>query len=262
MDISIITPSYKRKKFLVQLYNNLSPFIKKYNFEWIVCLENEDKESISYLETIQSKKIRYIAGNFMNGATAFSNGLEIAKGKYINYHGDDDLKTENFFSILENVPSNYDFIHSRCEYVNNTGYIRNISSYIKRLFLKNFNYSNLKLINFIMTPALVVRKNFFKSINGLDPRYKFANDYHAWLQILNKGKFLYIDLLSTKAFYSTQTATGSFQFSRIKELSRISYNYNKKNLIMLTISYFFLILILLFNLTKLFDFKNFFIKRF
>ena len=262
MDISIITPSYNRKKFLVQLYNNLSPFILKYNFEWIVCLENDDIESINYLETIKSEKIRYIAGNFTNGATAFSNGLKIARGQFINYHGDDDLKTENFFSILENIELEYDFIHSRCEYTNGTKCIRILSSYIKRFFLKNFSYTYLKLVNFIMTPALIIRKDFFKSINGLDPKYKFANDYKAWLQILNEGKFIYIYLLSTKAFYSTSTATGSFQFSRIIELSKISLEYNKKNIMMLAIAYFFLFLIFLFNLTKLFKFKNFFIKRF
>ena len=42
MICSILTPSYKRKHFLEQFHKNLKNYLIKYNFEWIVPLEEDD----------------------------------------------------------------------------------------------------------------------------------------------------------------------------------------------------------------------------
>lgn len=252
MDISIITPSYNKLENLIKLKKNLDKFFFKYDFEWIVCLENDDTKSINFMQSISSEKIKFIHGDFKSGAVAFSQGLKIAKGKYINYNGDDDFKTENFFSVMDFIDYDYNIIHTRCNYVNENGKsIRIVSCYIKHILLKYFNYKFLKIINFIMTPAMLVDRELFIKAKGLSEEYQFANDYHAWLNILRNKKLLYVNLLSTNATYSLNTNTGSFRFSRFIELYKISRYHNKNNLLLHFLNSSCLIIIVFFNLLKL-----------
>ncbi len=251
INCSIITPSYKRAKFLATLHKNLKNFLEHYNCEWIICLEKNDFKSINYVKKIKSKRVKFVVGKFNSGANAFNSGLKIAKGRYVNYHGDDDLKNENFFSILENLPTDYKIFSGKCVYVdNNVNPIRKLSTSIKNLLSKNQNYFNTKCVNHLMTPAIIVEKNLVIKNKGLDNKFKYANDYVLWLRILATNKLKFINLTTTYARYSSETQSGKFRLDRFKEIYKINLDFNKGE-----IAYFVncicLFFIIIYNLKKI-----------
>ena len=83
--------------------------------------------------------------------------------------GDDDyLIYENFIKIFNSLKAKnfkYEWLISGGIYYNKEGeVIRKIITFIKFKLLQSFNFSILTLINFIMTPSVIIRKKIFLNL--------------------------------------------------------------------------------------------------
>ena len=261
MLLSIITPTYKRSNLLrknIKIIDKLYLMFK--SFEWILVIERKDQETINFIKKNKRKYLKYKIGNYKNIEKSFSAGFLKSKGKYINFHGDDDFfVTENLKLINKSLfMKDYIWIIFHGTYINkNFHKIRKTMSCIKFFLLKNNKFFDLSLVNYVMTPSVFVKRNIASKLGGFGSRKRSASDYRLWLRIKNKYKPKIILKNLTNAMLSENTVSGKFEFNRYifqaKQMIKFSkMNFFGKLLIILNIS-----IIITYN----FFFKSFFLRK-
>ena len=211
MLLSIVTASYKRVKLLKKNYKFLRSRVKDFDFEWVIVYEKSDLKTKQFLKTLRDKFIKIKESNSKSADTAYNLGFNIARGKYVNIHGDDDYFDEkNFKSLKDILKSEKAWIVAQAEYVdNNFRKIRIFTSIIKKTLLKNYNSNILTFINFLMTPSIFFKKNKIKSVGGYDDRIKFGTDYIFWLKFARHYKPQIINQVFSYIRYDNTTKTGT-----------------------------------------------------
>ncbi len=261
MLLSIITPTYKRSNLLkknIKIIDKLYLMFK--SFEWILVIERKDQETINFIKKNKRKYLKYKIGNYKNVEKSFSTGFLKSKGKYINFHGDDDFfVTENLKLINKSLfMKDYTWIIFHGTYVNkNFRKTRKMMSCIKFFLLKNYKFFDLNLVNYIMTPSIFVKKNIVSKFGGLGSKKRSASDYRLWLRINNKYKPKIILKNLTNAMMAESTISGTFEFERYifqaKQMIKFSNtNLLRKLLIVLTI-----LIIIIYNFFS----KKFFLRK-
>ena len=215
--LSIIIPTFLRIKYLKKKIQEVK-LLKNEDIEFIFVLEREDEESLRLIESLNSDKVKVIINNGPH-YHSFYLGAEAASGEYLKFMGDDDyLIYENFIKIFNSLKAKnfkYEWLISGGIYYNKEGeVIRKIITFIKFKLLQNFNFSILTLINFIMTPSVIIRKKIFFESGGFDKNYKYAQDYYCWLEVSKKYKPKIFSFYSSGATFDETTFSGSFNLGR------------------------------------------------
>jgi len=217
--LSILTPTYKRIKELRKNYNFLKSAASNLNFEWIIIYEPDDQVTRNFLKKHKEKFIISVEKRCRNCDQAINYGIKIAKGDYLNIHGDDDyFDKKNFKKIFVLLNSGHDWIIGQGENINkNNEIIRKQISFFKKLLLKYYSRNVLLIVNFIMTPSTFIKRNKFKNLK-LDNKLSHASDYILWLQWSKFCKPKVINKILSYATYTNKTKTGSFDIQRYKDL--------------------------------------------
>ena len=249
---SIITATFNRIEKIKSLYKNLlSQKSTEYLFEWVVVVESEDFITINFLKKINKIKVVIVINKKKKFSSLIAQGIKNSSGKYICIIGDDDgfyeKKLEKLHHLI--VKSNYpDWIVGDCNYVNNKNkVIRKNISFIKSLFLKFENIYLLKIVNFYMTPAIIIKKNFILKVNYFSSNFGNVNDYYTWIELRKIAKpIITLDKVSF-AGYDYGSISNSYNFSKYKNLLKIINNYN---IFLYLPSLVVIILIFTFNIIK------------
>ena len=249
---SIITATFNRIEKIKSLYKNLlSQKSTEYLFEWVVVVESEDFITINFLKKINKIKVVIVINKKKKFSSLIAQGIKNSSGKYICIIGDDDgfyeKKLEKLHHLI--VKSNYpDWIVGDCNYVNNKNkVIRKNISFIKSLFLKFENIYLLKIVDFYMTPAIIIKKNFILKVNYFSSNFGNVNDYYTWIELRKIAKpIITLDKVSF-AGYDYGSISNSYNFSKYKNLLKIINNYN---IFLYLISLVVIILIFTFNIIK------------
>ena len=249
---SIITATFNRIEKIKSLYKNLlSQKSTEYLFEWVVVVESEDFITINFLKKINKIKVVIVINKKKKFSSLIAQGIKNSSGKYICIIGDDDgfyeKKLEKLHLLI--VKSNYpDWIVGDCNYVNNKNkVIRKNISFIKSLFLKFENIYLLKIVNFYMTPAIIIKKNFILKVNYFSSNFGNVNDYYTWIELRKIAKpIITLDKVSF-AGYDYGSISNSYNFSKYKNLLKIINNYN---IFLYLPSLVVIILIFTFNIIK------------
>jgi hypothetical protein len=260
MLLSIITPTFKRLNYIKINYKYFLKNLHLANdYEWIIVVENTDFKSIAYVNSLKKINIKLLRGNFKSADKALYYGIRAAKGKYINFHGDDDFFYVGSLSkILKNLKSNYAWIAGYGKYINeNFKEIRFLTTYIKIFLTKNYNKKMFILVNFLMTPSIFFRKDLFLSLKLFLPKKRSASDYIAWLK-LNK---LYMPkILNSPLTYCSifkQTITGKFSIDKYLYIYKEQRKFSDKNKILIFLQSIFILIIIIYNLfSKKFNIKQ------
>ena len=226
--LSIIIPTFLRIKFLKKKIQEVK-LLKNEDIEFIFVLEREDEDSLRLIKSLNSKKVKVI---FNNGPHyhSFYIGAESASGKYLTFMGDDDyLIYENFIKIFNSLKENnfkYEWLISGSIYCDNEGReIRKIITSLKFKLLQNFNFNILTIMNYIMTPSVIIRKKIFFEVGGFDKNYKYAQDYYCWLEVSKKYKPKIFSFYSSSTTFDETTFSGSFDFGRYISYFKKIINY-------------------------------------
>ena len=228
---SIITATFNRIEKIKSLYKNLlSQKSTEYLFEWVVVVESEDFITINFLKKINKIKVVIVINKKKNFSSLIAQGIKNSSGKYICIIGDDDgfyeKKLEKLHLLI--VKNNYpDWIVGDCNYVNNeNSVIRKNISFIKSLFLKFENIYLLKIVNFYMTPAIIIKKNFILKVNYFSSNFGNVNDYYTWIELRKIAKpIITLDIVSF-AGYDHGSISNSYNLSKYKNLLKIINSYN------------------------------------
>ena len=234
--ISVIVPSYFRHNLLIKKIKDFEKIKNQNNLEVVFVLEYEDQQSVKLIKKSKIKNYKIIF-NYGKHYYSFKNGLKKTKGNYIIHMGDDDYFIGNSFQKILNYlkkNSQIKWLIGDAIYIDNNGFvIRKFISKIKSFFLKRYNYNYLTMVNFIMTPSVVIEKNLLNSIGGFDKNFEYAQDYYCWLEAGSRFKPKIILDKLTKVTYNNLTFSGSFDFKRYLEFLFKIFSYQKNILLKL-----------------------------
>mgnify|MGYP001623585951 CR=1 FL=1 len=189
--ISVIIPTYNRAHLIQRAIESVEK--QTYNdLEIIVVDDGSTDNTEEALKQLKYKNIRYIKLKENGGACKARNiGIALAKGEYVAFLDSDD---EWQFDKLE---KQYNFlIKNQAQIVTcNYWYVKGES---KKLFIDSKHKAMIELHelldkNCITTGAILVKKNFIKSLGGFDEKMP---RYQDWEFVLRAAKFERIFLLN------------------------------------------------------------------
>jgi hypothetical protein len=219
VNLSILTPTYKRIKELKRNYIFLKSVALNVSFEWIIIYEPDDLVTKNFLKKCKEKFIIPLEKRCKNCDLAINYGVKFAKGDYINLHGDDDyFEKKNFKNIFQFFNFGHQWIIGQGENINeNNIIIRKTISFFKKFLLKYYSRNKLLIVNYIMTPSVFIKRKKFIKLKYND-KLSHASDYIMWLKCSKLSNPKIINATLSYATYTNKTKTGSFDFKRYKNL--------------------------------------------
>mgnify|MGYP000297515344 FL=1 len=186
--ISIITPYYKKKRYIELAINSALQQTYK-NFELIIIYDDENKKDLNYLKKIikKDKRIKLVINKKNLGAGNSRNkGLKLSKGKFIAFLDADDLW------LKDKLQKQLFFMNKKMINISHTSYhiINNKNKIIGKRIARDMNYNLLLNSCDIGLSTVMLRKNIITS------KIKFANiktkeDYVFWLKIASKNNIIF-----------------------------------------------------------------------
>jgi glycosyltransferase involved in cell wall biosynthesis len=181
--VSVIIPTFNRADYLPQALQSvfdqtLSPFE-------IIVIDDGSTDNTPEIVRAFEPSIRYFRHDRNRGVSAARNsGLEAAQGEVIAWLDADDMWETDFLATL--IPPlaadpRLDGVYSGFIHVDAVGNIIPQSS--QRVSPPSDLFSSLIEDNFIVTPAIVVRKKCFKQAGNFDTRLGICEDYDMWLRL-------------------------------------------------------------------------------
>jgi hypothetical protein len=235
MLLSIVTPTLNRLNFLKKKLKQIKLIRKNfYEFEWILVVEKKDKSTIKYLKRNKEKYIKVLIGDFGSAENAFNSGVLKAKGKYVNFHGDDDFFNMKKYKFLKKdlFLKKYEWIIFNGNYINENFFIiRKFITTIKNFLLNNFGLVDLTYVNYIMTPSVFIRKDTCLKFGSLGKFKQAGSDYFLWMKLNNKHKPKIYKQNLTLSMITNKTITGNFDLNKYIIISKKMIANNKFGLL-------------------------------
>ena len=244
--VSVITPYYKKKKYIESAINSVLKQTYK-NFELIIIYDDENKEDLIFLKKIikKDKRIKlYINKKNLGAGRSRNKGIKLSKGSLIAFLDSDDLWLEN------KIQKQISFMKKNMINASHTSYyiINANNRIIGSRKAKDMNHKlllnscDIGLSTVILKKKIITNKIKFANINTKE-------DYVLWLKITLNNNVIFAlknnltkwrklnDSLSTskiQKFYDGYLVYRKYMnFSLIKSFIRLlllSYNYVLKEL--------------------------------
>ena len=184
--VSIITPYYKKKKYIELTINSVLQQTYK-NFELIIIYDDQNKEDLNFLKNLikKDKRIKlYINKKNLGAGRSRNKGIKLSQGSLIAFLDSDDLWTRNklkkqIFFMKKNT---IDISHTSYQVINSNNQIignRRAKDMSHKMLL---NSCDIGLSTVILKKRIITDKIKFANINTKE-------DYVLWLKItLNNSK--------------------------------------------------------------------------
>ena len=186
--VSIITPYYKKKKYIELTINSVLQQTYK-NFELIIIYDDQNKEDLNLLKNLTKKDKRiklYINKKNLGAGRSRNKGIKLCQGSLIAFLDADDLWTRNklkkqIFFMKKNL---FDISHTSYHIINSDNKI------IGNRLAKDMNHKlllsscNIGLSTVIMKKEIITNKIKFANISTKE-------DYVLWLKITLNNKKIF-----------------------------------------------------------------------
>ena len=263
---SIITATYNRIDNLKLLYFSIVENKNDlFDIEWVVVVEENDIETIRFLSSCYKKNIiiKIIKNNYPGKfSKLIKQGIKNSTGDYLIILGDDDIPKKNaLINIYKFIKKNLSkWLIMPVSYHNpQKKKIRIIITKIKeKLILLNFPYL-LKIINYYMTPGVVISRNLILKVDYFNDKAGSSNDWITWLKVLSLEKPDVLNYYCFSAGYNPNTISGSLNYDKYYYLIKIIFNQNSN---LLTKLVALVIVFVIFFLNTIFKFYNYLINLF
>lgn len=193
--VSVITPTYKRKKEILD--RSIQSLLNQShtNIEIIVvddnpCDSSHRKEIEEYIKSIPDKRLRYIRNKEnLGGATSRNVGIFKSKGAYITFLDDDDIYLKDkikkqLFLMLEN---NVDLTFTDLQICNENDVV---IDYRQFDYIENFDNDSLMKYhltrNLTGTPTFMFKSEALKKIGGFD-NVKMGHEFYLMYKSIENG---------------------------------------------------------------------------
>lgn len=175
-EITIITPTYKREKELVNCIEQVKKQKVKISFEHLIISDGENLiiENICKFYKIKYYNVeRPLNIDFTGGYAARDLGIKKAEGKYICFFDDDNYYYENALQIIYDNVKGFEIGICSIYYLKDNGNFE--------ILPKNFNFifelKNIDTLNFTVKTKLAKKELWFQ--------FEKYGDFH-WINKINK----------------------------------------------------------------------------
>jgi len=221
--VSVVIPTYNRAKLLKRAIRSVLNQTYQ-NFEIVVVNDGstDNTEEVVKKFQKQDERIRYIWYKENKGEAAARNtGIKAARGKYIASQDNDDEwlpeKLKKQIKAFQNASPKVGVVYTGFWKLQGDKKIYIPSSAIAQ---KEGNiYNSLLKINFIGTPATLIRKECFERVGMFNERLRNFVDWEMWLRISKHYYFKYIKESLVNAYYgcgnvsyNNETAVAALEF--------------------------------------------------
>ncbi len=168
----------------------------------------------------------------------FNTCISRAKGDFVHILHGDDWVGDNFYNNIERVflvNSNISAVFVRSFIVDELGKIENISPRVESLENPSNDSSILFYSNHILTPGVVVKKEFYEKYGYFDASFSHVTDWDMWIRVIGFGGAVFIN--QPNAFYryfssndTSRLARNAGNFKEYLSLSqKLSHSYKNFN---------------------------------
>lgn len=192
--VSIVIPTYERAKYLERLLGSVcGQTFRDYE---VIVIDDCSTDIESYAKVIREyehkiNRLIYLRNdvNFGSPTHARNVGMKLSKGEYVAFCDDDDEwypdKLQKQVDKFEKSPVRYGLVYTWADTIDGkTGEVifkyrgDKEGNFVKELLKKDF----------IPTSSVMVRKEEFLAINGMDESMIYCcEDWDAWLRMLKNG---------------------------------------------------------------------------
>ena len=212
--ISVITPYYKKKKFINQTINSVLRQTYK-NFELIIIYDDKNKSDLTFIKQItkKDKRVKIIDNkNNMGAGKSRKKGIKLSKGKFLAFLDADDCWNRN--KLKEQIS----FMNKNKINISHTSYfIVDSSNRIigNRKALDRNHAQLLSSCDIGLSTVILDKKLITKNINFANIKTK--EDYVLWLKItLNKNTIFAFKKNFTK-WRKLNNSLSSSTFQKMKD---------------------------------------------
>jgi len=226
--VSIITPSYNQGRFIEDTI--LSVKNQNYlNIEHIIVDGDSDDNTLEILKKYEGiYNMRWISEIDKGQSNAINKGIDLAKGKIIGWlNSDDTYFSINMINFVVESFRNHPEISM--VYGDNAAIDQNNNLLYIRCGMPRFNYSWMKMRNFINQPTVFFRSSVIKK-NKLVEELHFAMDYELWLRLGYRYRFLYIPKIIAAARYHQLSKIATQSQKVYLEDIKVKKEYASENL--------------------------------
>ena len=236
--VSVIMNCYNSDTYLKEAINSV---ISQTYTNWeIIFWDNQSTDkSAEIVKSYDDERIRYFYAPFHTLLGEARNlSVNKAAGEWIAFLDCDDVWYEKKLDIqLKNISNNIGMIYSRMEFLietsgTKTNMAKNIINkiYPKRKDLpSNDIFDKLLFECFIPLPSVLIRRNLFEKVGGIDNSLKVAEDYDIFLKVSKVSKVKAINDVLCKYRVHENNLSHSNENITFTESIEIISKYNKLN---------------------------------
>ena len=238
--ISIIIPTYNRSHCIKK--SVLSVLAQSHsNLEVIIVDDGSTDNTEEIISSIIDSRIHYVKLKHNSGPSVARNeGIRVAKGNLIAFQDSDDIWHANKLSEqYETYLKHQDGIMFFCSFgvfedeANKILYSTPSDPHLIEQINNNpLLFPHLIQGNFIGTPTMIIKKEFFEKNGGFDESLNTHEDWELALRVASLGKIYFTNKILVDVYLSKNSVnalnTGEKVFSLFKILLRY-YNYSSEN---------------------------------
>ena len=175
------------------------------DFELIVWNNRSTDSTQKLVESFRDSRIRhYLAKQHSTLAEARNKAVEKTYGQWIAFLDCDDLwkveKLQKQVELIRRNPENLGLVYGRSGLIaNNAAFGEKKIVRLRHFYLnRNLPGANafnelLRYNNFFVFSSVMIKKESYVRVGGIDPQYKYAEDYDLLLKIGEKHRIMKID---------------------------------------------------------------------
>lgn len=231
--VSVVTPIYKTGKWALEAIDSVvNQDYPADKLEYIIINDGTPDDSFELvkkhvkqkgynIQLVHQEKNRGICGTF-------NHFLEIAKGEFIQFNGDDVFlphKTRSQVELFRSLPDDYAVVYSDAELIDDDSNLL-FGTFMGRLrnsvqFPEDNPTEELLEKGFICAPATMIKRKAYDVVGVYDESLSFE-DYDMWLRLARKFKFKFQKEITTQYRIRQGSETTSLKQSPERQLRRVN----------------------------------------
>lgn len=232
MLVSIITPSYNSKNYIMETYKSIHEQTHE-DWEWLItddCSSDGTWELLCELSESDSRIIPIQNQRNSGAAISRNNSMERAKGEFFAFLDSDDLwsasKLEKHLGFMEK--NNIDLSFTPYTLISESG--EPLNQIIDSTLIGGFSYEDMLCKKATMgCCTVIIRRSAFT--DTLMPQVQAGQDYALWLKLLKtcNEALIYPEALSQYRIVSTSLSRN--KFNKAKKIWYVYRHIEKLNLV-------------------------------